>query len=72
MRSTFPTEQLEFNDWMIYIQKELIKMRLQKLNHYEQNLSSKTSVQDYQRRIGPSNDRGRNISSFNYSKAQNH
>jgi len=47
MRTTYPTEQLEFNDWMIYIQKELIKMRLQKLNHYEQNLSSKLSTKSW-------------------------
>lgn len=52
MRTTYPTETLEFNDWMIYIQKEIIRIRIQKLNHYEQNLGSKKSVSHYQRRIG--------------------
>jgi len=58
MRTTYPTETLEFNDWMIYIQKEIIRIRIQKLNHYEQNLGSKKSVSHYQRRIGQGTARG--------------
>jgi len=58
MKTTYPTETLTFNDWIIYIHKENIRIRIQKINHYEQNLRSKKSVSHYQRRIGQGTARG--------------
>lgn len=57
MTTTYPTETLSFNEWMLYIHKENVRIRIQKIVHYEQNLSSKKSVSHYQRRVGQSSPR---------------
>jgi hypothetical protein len=71
MRTIYPSETLSFNDWIIYIHKENIRIRIQKLNHYEQNLGSKKSVSHYQRRIGQGTIGGGKLSQVSCAEVEN-